>query len=392
MFQGVSIRAAVFSVFPEETRAICTFLLAQGLDAQPPGDVPDKPPHVLIIAIDGPTPQETPAAARGFRLLFSGTPTLALAREATPEAFARAMACGAQRDLAFPLDPATLLPTLHDLLAQSPPPPEALAACHSGRAITIFSPNGGSGATSLAINLVLALRLRRHRTILVDANLAFGCHDVLLDLQSSHTILDLATNPDDIDPDLLEHALTAQGSGLRCLLAPTMPEESDRLTARHLQALIAHVRSLADYSLIDTYTALDDRTLALIEAADTVLVPFGPELTAVKNMHAFLRVISLLKYDAAKIVPILTRADTLGPGHANDVTRSLNWPVPTHNLISDGRRATTSGKPYYARDRTCLLSQQIDQIADALIAAAPAPLPPPDPADRRPPLLRRFRL
>ena len=41
MFQGVSIRAAVFSVFPDETRAICTFLLAHRLDAQPPADVPD---------------------------------------------------------------------------------------------------------------------------------------------------------------------------------------------------------------------------------------------------------------------------------------------------------------------------------------------------------------
>ena len=81
------------------------------------------------------------------------------------------------------------------------------------------------------------------------------------------------------------------------------------------------------------------------------------------DMHAFLRVISLRKYDATEIVPILTRADTLGPRHANDVIRSLNWPVPAHKLISDGRATApaTSGKLYCARDRTCLLSQQIDQ-------------------------------
>ncbi|MDP1779666.1 MAG: response regulator, partial [Anaerolineales bacterium] len=82
--------------------------------------------------------------------------------------------------------------------------PNALTPASNGKIITVYSPKGGTGCTTIAVNLAIALHNEDTRTVLVDANLQFGDVAVFVNEQGKNTILELAPRVDELDPDLVE--------------------------------------------------------------------------------------------------------------------------------------------------------------------------------------------
>jgi len=61
-----------------------------------------------------------------------------------------------------------------------------------------------------------------------------------------------------------------------------------------------------------------------LELADTILVPFGPDMPAIKNLYSFLRVANLLHYQEERIIPVLMRSDSVEPGYIADIEAFLS--------------------------------------------------------------------
>src|SRR5207245_4914275 len=158
---------------------------------------------------------------------------------------------------------------------------------------------------TLCVNLVTAPRVRWHRVDIVYVNVSFGNVHVFLNLQRRKSILQLVGDPTGIQDASVAAALVSHASGLQALLAPPHAEEGDHITADHLRAIIGHLRARYDYVVVDTWPSYDDRVLALLEVADQILVPTGPELPAINNLVAFLRVVQLLGYPQEKLTPVL---------------------------------------------------------------------------------------
>jgi pilus assembly protein CpaE len=57
--------------------------------------------------------------------------------------------------------------------------------------IAIYSPQGGSGKTTIATNVAAALMREGTKVLLVDCDLQFGDVGVFLNLQSQRNIVDL---------------------------------------------------------------------------------------------------------------------------------------------------------------------------------------------------------
>ncbi len=91
-----------------------------------------------------------------------------------------------------------------------------------GKIITIYSPKGGTGTTTLAVNLAITLHREEVPVLIVDGNLQFGDVAVFMNEQVRNSVLDLAPRVDEIDSDVVDEVIIShKASGVQILAAPT---------------------------------------------------------------------------------------------------------------------------------------------------------------------------
>src|SRR5690606_10235438 len=69
----------------------------------------------------------------------------------------------------------------------------------AGHIVAVYSPSGGVGKTTIAINMAAALMREDTRVLLVDCDLQFGDVETFLYLKANHTIANLAKDVEDLD-------------------------------------------------------------------------------------------------------------------------------------------------------------------------------------------------
>lgn len=180
---------------------------------------------------------------------------------------------------------------------------EAAVMRREGEIISIYSPKGGSGCSTIATNLAIVLKDKEDRVALVDGDLQFGDIAVLLNLQPNRTIADLAPHIDSLDMDFLNDVMLAHPSGTKILLAPPRPDMADMVTAGHIRELLKSLKLLYDYTVVDTSSFLDDVVLTMLEMSDQVLLVMTPDIPTIKNVRLFLEALEALDYiDKTKLV------------------------------------------------------------------------------------------
>ena len=194
------------------------------------------------------------------------------------------------------------------------------AAPHTGNAeiVAFFSPKGGVGTTTLAVNTAVLLAgggtpppasarsadlgIPPSRVLLVDLDLQFGQVATHLNLSPRYDIGGLASDEQALaDPELAKMYLTTHSSGLVVLAAPTRPEADFRVTVDHLQRIFELVRPSFDHIIVDLGSRLDPRAVWLLEQADAHVFVLFPEIAA-------LRAMSLLMTFLAETTPLQARA------------------------------------------------------------------------------------
>src|SRR5439155_19580459 len=114
----------------------------------------------------------------------------------------------------------------YNLLMQKDRPTEETVT--HGKIITIFSPKGGVGRSTVAVNLAAQIKQASNRTVcLVDASLFFGDVGVLMNLDNRTSIADLLPHVNEFDPEILEDVLATHPGGVKVLLAPPKPEMAE---------------------------------------------------------------------------------------------------------------------------------------------------------------------
>lgn len=252
----------------------------------------------------------------------------------------------------------------------------------TGKVIAVFSAKGGVGKTTLAANLAVALTTDfKSRVALVDLDLQFGNIGVLMDIAPPRTIADLVRE-NSMDTDLVESYLVSHPSGVRILPAPLRPEQAETITGTHVDRILAALRQLADYVIVDTPQSFSETTLTVLDHADLILLVATLELPAVKNVKLSLDVMATLNYPADKIRLVLNRySDEIGIPR-EDLEKSLHFPVSAR-IPSDGRAVVASvnkGVPFYTTDPKAKVSQAVRELAAQVAGAgdqvaAPAEIP-----------------
>jgi pilus assembly protein CpaE len=239
-----------------------------------------------------------------------------------------------------------------------------------GRIIAVFSPKGGSGRTTLAANLALALMGEsKGRVCLVDANLQFGDVGVLLNLNpKNRSILD-AVESGDPDADIIDSVLVDHSTGIRVMLAPPTPEGADLVTTAHLRKIVELLRASHDYVVVDVPSGLTDHSLTVMDVADQIVLVAALEITTIKNVRLFLEVADQLEYDRSKIRLVINRADSSQGIRISDVEASIRRSIDG-TVVSDGRLAVLAvnrGVPFVVSHPESTLSKDVTKLAQRLM-------------------------
>jgi pilus assembly protein CpaE len=247
--------------------------------------------------------------------------------------------------------------------------------------VAVFSPKGGVGRTTVAVNLAVAAAQMGKRVALVDASFQFGDVGVLLNLNPRNkSIADLAGEIQADEMESLDTFMVTHSSGVRVLLAPPTPEQAELIGATAVRRVLEHLRGDFDLIVVDCPSTFNEATLAVLDEADLILTLLTLEITSVKNMRLFLEVCDQLGYGPEKIRLVLNRADSTLGIRVADVEHSIGRKVD-HTIVSDGRSvvyALNRGVPFFLSNREAQVSQDIQRLATAVTG------PPPTAASARP--------
>jgi pilus assembly protein CpaE len=185
-----------------------------------------------------------------------------------------------------------------------------LVSLSQGKIITIYSPKGGTGCTTIAVNLALALHNEDTRVVLVDGNLQFGDVAVFVNEQGKNTILDIAPRVDELDPDIVQSIMIKhEASGLHILAAPPRPELAEKVSAIQFSKVLEYLKQLYAYVVVDTVPILTDITLAAIDASDVIVLITTQDIPAIKNARLFLDVSATMGVERERIIFTMNRFD-----------------------------------------------------------------------------------
>ena len=240
-----------------------------------------------------------------------------------------------------------------------------------GVVVAVFSPKGGVGRTTVAVNLaVAAASIGSKRVALMDGSLQFGDVGVLLNLNpKSKSIADLVPELDAGEIESIDTFIIDHSSGVRVLLAPPSPEAAEHVTAGHAKRVLERLRAEHDVTIVDCPATFNDTTLAILDEADIILTILSLEITSIKNMRLFMEVTDQLGYGSDKIRIVLNRADAALGIRVSDVENSIGRKVQ-HTIVSDGRSvvyALNRGVPFFLSNREAQVSQDILRLASDIV-------------------------
>ncbi len=238
-----------------------------------------------------------------------------------------------------------------------------------GQLFAVFSPKGGVGTSSIAANLAIALRqMTMKKVALVDANFSMGDLNVILNLVSSRTIVDLADRVDDLDTDLLNDVLTTHASNVKVLLAPTNPQDGELVTSDHLRPVLEALCQEFDYVVVDTQSSFHDRALAVLDVADRIVVLMTLEMTCIKNIKLFMEVADLLEYPADKTMLVLNKSDNRTGIRVDSVENNIKRKVTLQiaNAPQEMTLSVNQGVPIVIGRRDQRVSKDIFALAREL--------------------------
>jgi pilus assembly protein CpaE len=240
-----------------------------------------------------------------------------------------------------------------------------------GKVIVVYSPKGGTGATTLAVNLAVTLQSDDTPTALVDGNLQFGDVAVFMNEQVRNSVLDLAPRVDELDQDVVREVLIHHAaSGVRILAAPTRPEYAENVTGEQFAKVLRFLRGMFSYVVVDASSTLTDVVLAAMDLSDVILLITTQEIPAIKSARLYLDLADVLNIDRRRILFIMNRFDKrigilpekVGESFKHEVVAAI--PFEDRVIIPSVNR----GVPFMLGDRTRPIAKSFLSLAEVVRA------------------------
>ena len=343
-----------------------------------------------LLIVDGVTPPATLGDV--VTMLRAGgqtvaIPVLAIAPTTDLEERIRLLEFGADDVIARPFDLPELTARIDALALRSGSTSSSggrgIGDDDRHRLVTVFSPKGGVGTTTVATNLALvAAEAHPNKVLLIDLDLSFGQVASHLNLQPKQTLLELARDEAALhDADLFRTYAIHHASGLHILAAPPSPSFAALVTADHVDQALARAVEAYEIVVIDAGTALDQRLTAIFGLSEAVVIPVLPEIPALNSVHILIDQLAETGELGARTVFVLNNAFARDLLKRTDVETALGSkisaelpydPIVYLKAVNEGNPVVRSAPKSLPADKLRALARTVFGVA-LVPQAAPGP-------------------
>jgi pilus assembly protein CpaE len=309
----------------------------------PPGRLPGDParlfeqlydgelPDVLLVGPHAPAPEVLTLAAR----LDVQTPGIAvvLMADPSPEMWQAAMRAGIRDLIAPDADVAEIHAAVEraGLAAAGRRRvlrPSAETERYTGRVITVASPKGGVGKTTVSTNMAIGLTAAAPQsTVLVDLDVQFGDCASALGLTPEYTLPDVVHGAASEDTMVLKTFLTQHPSGLFAVCGSESPAAGDTVSGEDVSRLLASLAREFRYVIVDTAPGLSEQTLAALDRATDVVMLSSMDVPGVRGLRKELDVLRELTMIPAGRHVVMNFHDPKGGLTVRDVELAIGTGV-----------------------------------------------------------------
>ena len=238
------------------------------------------------------------------------------------------------------------------------------------RSLTVFSPRGGVGCTTMAINLAILFKEQTGKQVLLmDGKHFFGHMDVMLNIRSQNTIADLIPHASALDERLVQDVVTPHASGIHVLLGPSSLQVAQGIRPDDLYTVFVSLQRMYDYIVVDGGNSLTENTVTLMDATDRVLLLTTPDLASLHDVSRFIQISRSLAYSPDKLLVTLNREGLKGGVKAGDIEIALQSKlfarIPDDSANS--LRSINRGVPMALRYVRSPVSRALKQISTNLM-------------------------
>jgi len=262
----------------------------------------------------------------------------------------------------------------------------------SGELVAFFSPKGGVGTTTLAVNTAVllaggaapatsgsaAITQDASRVALLDLDLQFGQVATHLNLTPRYDAGVLASDEAALaDADMARSYLAVHSSGVAVMAAPPRPEVDFDITLEQVQQMVEIIRPSFDHVVVDLGSRLDPRSLWVLEQADVHVITLFPEIAALRatsQLLAYLAESSALDTKSHIVINHVFPKELLKTRDVENLLRTkpaAEVPYTEVEMI----RAVNEGVPIVIGHPTSPASGAMRRVAQAIIGIEQLPMP-----------------
>lgn len=318
------------------------------------------------------------AAARAHKIKV-----ILIAEDVSPAALHQLLRQGADEFVPYPLPEGELSAAIERLQAPPPAPaeaaspkPKAASGDHDGVILAVHGLAGGTGATTLAVNLAWELaslgKDNGPKVCLIDLDLQFGAVSTFLDLPCREAVYEMLSDTESMDSDVFNSALLSFEDRLQVLTAPSDMLPLDLVTSEDINRVLEVARQNFDYIVIDMPKTLVQWSEAVLHAAHVYFCTTELDMRSAQNTLRFKRALMAEDLPVERLRFCLNRApkftDLNGKARVKRMAESLE--VSFELQLPDGGKpvaqGTDHGLPLASSTPKNPLRKEIAKLAQSL--------------------------
>jgi pilus assembly protein CpaE len=237
-----------------------------------------------------------------------------------------------------------------------------------GRVLAVLAPSGGSGSSTLAVNVATVLAKEHGKALLLDLKLATGDLAALLDLKPTHTLADFCQSGARMDRTLFESLLVRHDSGVHLLAPPRHLADVVRVTPEGVRRALEMATALFPYVVVDLDHSFSEEQLQVLPKANVILVVLRLDFVSLRNVRRTLEHLENLgiprdriqlvanRYGQPKEVPYAKVEEALGARIAHFIPDDP-WTI---------NRANNNGVPVVLEAPSAKVSKSVTKLANSV--------------------------